>query len=55
MPLKKSKSKKAFEYNIAELIRAGHPADQAAAIAHKIKGDSKPKKPQKPSKGWKSH
>lgn len=34
MPLKHGTSKKTREENIAELIRAGHPPDQAAAIAY---------------------
>ncbi len=34
MPLEKGSSKKTISKNIAELIRAGHPADQAAAIAY---------------------
>lgn len=35
MPLKHGKSQKILSENIAELVRAGHPQDQAAAIAYK--------------------
>ena len=41
MPLKKGKSKKAFEYNIGELIRSGKPKRQALAIAYDVKRRSK--------------
>lgn len=37
MPLKKGKSKKAFSYNVSELVKHGHPQDQAVAIAYKQK------------------
>jgi hypothetical protein len=46
MPLEKGKSTKAFKYNVAELIRAGHSPVQALAIAYKQKGE-KPKKRKK--------
>jgi hypothetical protein len=39
MPLKHGKSKKAFSYNVGELIRAGHPQNQAVAIAYKEAGE----------------
>jgi hypothetical protein len=42
MPLKSS-SKKTISDNIAELIRAGHPKDQAVAIAYDKAGKSKKK------------
>lgn len=35
MPLHRGKSKKVLSENIAELVRSGHPQDQAAAIAYK--------------------
>lgn len=38
MPLKKGSSQEVISENIAELIRAGHPRDQAAAIAYKAAG-----------------
>lgn len=41
MPLKKGKSQETISENIAELIRAGYPKDQAAAIAYKQAGKSK--------------
>ena len=41
MPLKKGSSKKTISNNIAELIRAGHKPDQAAAIAYSEAGKSK--------------
>src|SRR5690349_3171627 len=40
MPLQKGSSQEVISANIAELIRAGHPKDQAAAIAYKMAGDS---------------
>lgn len=43
MPLKKGKSKKTISQNIEELINAGHPRDQAVAIAMKKAGKSKGK------------
>lgn len=46
MPLKKGSSQKVISANIAELIRAGHPPAQAAAIAYKEAGKSR-KKPRK--------
>lgn len=36
MPLNKSRSEEAFNSNVAELIKAGHPREQALAIAYKI-------------------
>ena len=41
MPLKSGKSQSTISSNIAELIRAGHPRNQAAAIAYKEAGESK--------------
>ena len=38
MPLAKGNSKEVIEKNIAELIKAGHKPDQAAAIAYKEAG-----------------
>lgn len=40
MPLKSGKSKSTIEANIAELIKAGHDPDQAAAIAYKKAGET---------------
>lgn len=48
MPLMKGRSKEVISENIAELRRAGHPEDQAVAIAYKVAGKSKDKK--KPKK-----
>lgn len=36
MPLIKGKSRKAFERNVAEMVRAGHPTDQALAAAYQV-------------------
>ena len=44
MPLKKGKSKQAISDNIKELIEAGHPKDQAVAIAMRIAGKAKKEK-----------
>ncbi|WP_201752552.1 DUF2213 domain-containing protein [Pseudomonas knackmussii] len=38
MPLKKGSSEADISANIAELIRAGHPREQAAAIAYRVAG-----------------
>ena len=40
MPLKKGYSKKSFDYNVQELINAGHGQKQAVAIAYKIKREA---------------
>ncbi len=37
MPLKKSKSKKAFSANVAAEMNAGKPQKQAVAIAYSVK------------------
>jgi hypothetical protein len=44
MPLKKGKSRKTISANIGELIAAGHPKDQAAAIAYKTAGKGRKRK-----------
>jgi hypothetical protein len=41
MPLKKSKSKKAFKENIKAEVKAGKPVKQAVAIAFSVKRKSK--------------
>ena len=41
MPLKKSKSKKAFKENIKAEVKAGKPVKQAVAIAYSVKRKSK--------------
>jgi len=41
MPLKKGSSDETISENIAELVRSGHPQDQAVAIAYKEAGRSK--------------
>lgn len=40
MPLKEGSSQDVISTNIAELIKAGHPRDQAVAIAMKKAGKS---------------
>ncbi len=44
MPLKSGSSKKIIDYNIGELIRAGHPKNQAVAIAFDKAGKGRKKK-----------
>jgi hypothetical protein len=41
MPLKKGRSKKAFQANIRELVRSGRPVKQAVAIAYDVKRKKK--------------
>jgi len=41
MPVKKSKSKKAFKANIRAEVKAGKPVKQAVAIAYSIKRKAK--------------
>lgn len=50
MPLMKGSSKEVISENIAELMRAGHPQDQAIAIAYKEAGKSKSKPKKEHSK-----
>jgi len=40
MPLIKSKSKKAFKKNVAEMIEAGHPKKVALAASYKTKREA---------------
>lgn len=47
MPLKKSKSKKAFSENIKAEIEAGRPQKQAVAIAYSVKRKAEGKKAKK--------
>ena len=44
MPLKKSKSDKAFKSNVKAEIKAGKPQDQAVAIAYQMKRDAEHKR-----------
>jgi hypothetical protein len=41
VPLEQGKSKKTISDNIAELVKSGHPQDQAVAIAYKQAGKSR--------------
>ena len=41
MPLKKSKSKKAFKENIKAEVKAGKPVKQAVAISYSVKRKAK--------------
>ena len=40
MPLKKSKSEKAFKSNVKAEVKAGKPEKQALAIAYAVKRDA---------------
>jgi len=44
MPLKKSKSPKAFSSNVKTEIKAGKPQSQAVAIAYQMKRDAEHKR-----------
>ena len=44
MPLKKSKSKKAFSENVSAEMHAGKPQKQAVAIAYSVKRQASKKK-----------
>ena len=44
MPLKKSKSPKAFSSNVKTEIKAGKPQKQAVAIAYQMKRDAENKR-----------
>ena len=44
MPLQKGSSQKTISNNIGELVQAGHPTKQAAAIAYKEAGKDSVKK-----------
>jgi len=44
MPLKKSGSEKAFKTNVKEMIKAGHPQNQALAAAYATKAKAQGKK-----------
>lgn len=45
MPLKKGSSRKTFEYNVREMMHAGHPQKQALAAAYSMKRKFKRKSP----------
>lgn len=47
MPLKKGKSKAVISKNIGEMVKAGHPQDQAVAAAYNVARRSGPKLPKK--------
>jgi len=44
MPLKKSKSPKAFSSNVKTEMKAGKPQQQAVAIAYQMKRDAENKR-----------
>ena len=50
MPLKHSKTKKAFEKNIKTEVKAGKPVKQALAIAYSVKREAEKDKKAKPKK-----
>ncbi|HEY5234605.1 MAG TPA: hypothetical protein VIJ14_00380 [Rhabdochlamydiaceae bacterium] len=51
MPLKKSKSNKAREQNIKEMIAAGHKPSQAVAAAYDVQRKAKAKRNRKRKDG----
>jgi len=40
MPLSKGKSKAAFQHNVREMVKAGHPVKQALAAAYSVQRKS---------------
>lgn len=44
MPLAKGSSAKVISQNIKEMVKAGHPQQQAIAAAYRMAGKSKQKK-----------
>jgi len=44
MPLKQSKSEKAFKSNVKAEVKAGKPQKQAVAIAYAVKRDAEHKR-----------
>jgi hypothetical protein len=47
MPLKKGKTKAAFQQNVREMVKAGHPQKQALAAAYRQQRESSRKKKKK--------
>jgi len=43
-PLKKGTSKKSFQYNVSEMVKADHPVKQAVAAAYSQKRSASAKK-----------
>ena len=52
MPLLKGKSQKIISTNISEMVKSGHPRDQAIAAAYSNAGRSKKKRRSVPKKGY---
>lgn len=50
MPLKKSKSPKAFQENIKAEVKAGKPVKQAVAISYAVKREAAKMKAKPPKK-----
>lgn len=50
MPLKRSKSEKAFSENVKAEMKAGKPQKQAVAIAYQVKRDAQAKRSPKGNK-----
>lgn len=47
MPLIKSKSKAAFDTNVSEMVKSGHPLKQALAASYATKRKAAKKTPKK--------
>ena len=50
MPLVKSKSKAAFQRNVGEMVKAGHPLKHALAAAYQVQRSAQKPRPAFPKR-----